>query len=107
MRPVSSVSGRPAHSIVLRLISNMFRLSYPAGGFRAGSHQWVERRAFSPSVHGPPRHRDGPGRYEDRCSALASAPDNPAARGLVLDAERGADVTPAPRKNSPRVSAPP
>ncbi len=28
------------------------RLSYPAGGFRAGSHQWVERRAFSPSVHG-------------------------------------------------------
>ena len=28
------------------------RLSYPAGEFHAGSHQWVERRAFSPSVHG-------------------------------------------------------
>src|SRR5690606_7218227 len=43
---------------------------------------------------------------EDRLSALASAPDNPAARGLVLDAERGADVTPAPRKYIPFVPAP-
>ena len=58
MRPVSRVSGRPAHSIVLRLISNIFRLSYPGRRIPCGVPSLggcVGVQSFDPKAAAPSR----------------------------------------------------